>query len=135
MAQGRRVERVASLIRREVSELLLNGVRDERIHQGMVTITEVEVSRDLQHCKIFVSIYGEEQQKNEVLDGLKAASGFLRGELGRRMNMRRAPEVIFQIDQGIEKGSSVLNLLGKLEVERKAREGIPPENQNESSNA
>ena len=53
MAQGRRVERVASLIRREISELLINGIRDERVHLGMVTITEVEVSGDLQHCKVF----------------------------------------------------------------------------------
>ena len=62
MAPGRRVERVAALIRRETSELLIHGIRDERVHQGMVSITNVEVSGDLQHCKIFVSIYGEEIQ-------------------------------------------------------------------------
>ena len=56
MAQGRRVERVAALIRREMSQLLLNGLRDERVHQGIITITNVEVSGDLQHCRIFVSI-------------------------------------------------------------------------------
>ena len=56
MTNGRRVERVAALIRREMSQLLINGIRDERIHLGMVTITNVEVSGDLQHCKIFVSI-------------------------------------------------------------------------------
>ena len=59
MAQGRRVERVAALIRKEVSELMINGIRDERVHQGMVSITEVEVSGDLQHCKIFVSVFGD----------------------------------------------------------------------------
>ena len=58
MTHGRRVERVAALIRNEVSQLLINGIRDERIHLGMITITNVEVSGDLQHCKIFVSIYG-----------------------------------------------------------------------------
>ncbi len=121
MAQGRRVERVASLIRREVSELLINGIRDERVHQGMITITEVSVSGDLQHCKIFVSIYGEGNQRDEVMAGLNAASGFLRGELARRLQMRRAPEVVFQIDRGIEKGTSVLNLLGQLENERESR--------------
>ncbi|MFL0790149.1 MAG: 30S ribosome-binding factor RbfA [Prochlorococcus sp.] len=118
MAQGRRVARVAALIRRETSELLINEVRDERIHQGMVSITEVEVSGDLQHCKIFVSIFGEEADRAEVLEGLKAASGFLRGELGRRLQMRRAPEVVFQLDRGLERGTSVLNLLGQLEEER-----------------
>ena len=126
MAPGRRVERVAALIRRETSELLINGIRDERVHQGMVSITEVEVSGDLQHCKIFVSIYSEEEQRQQVLEGLQAASGYLRGELGRRLQMRRAPEVVFHLDRGIEKGTSVLNLLNRLEDEREERGEIPP---------
>ena len=126
MAQGRRVERVAALIRKETSELLINGIRDERVHQGMVSITNVEVSGDLQHCKIFVSVFGEQNDRNEVLEGLKAASGYLRGELGRRLQMRRAPEVVFQLDKGIEKGTSVLGLLNRLEDERQERGEIPP---------
>ena len=126
MAQGRRVERVAALIRRETSELLLNGIRDERVHQGMVSITDVQVSGDLQHCRIFVSIFGEQNDRSDVLEGLKAASGYLRGELGRRLQMRRAPEVVFQLDRGIEKGTSVLGLLNRLEDERQERGEIPP---------
>ena len=133
MAPGRRVERVAALIRRETSELLLHGIRDERVHQGMVSITDVEVSGDLQHCKIFVSIYGEDADKRNVLEGLKAASGFLRGELGRRLQMRRAPEVVFQLDRGIEKGTSVLNLLNRLEEERQERDDQPHSSQPQSS--
>ena len=126
MAQGRRVERVAALIRKEVSELLISGIRDERVHQGMVSITGVEVSGDLQHCKIFVSVCGEAQDKEQVLDGLQAASGYLRGELGRRLQMRRAPEVVFQLDRGLERGTSVLGLLNRLDGERKERGEIPP---------
>ena len=72
MAQGRRVERVAALIRKEVSELMINGIRDERVHQGMVSITEVEVSGDLQHCKVFVCVFGEAQERDQVLEGLQA---------------------------------------------------------------
>jgi len=125
MAPGRRVERVAALIRRETSELLIHGIRDERVHQGMVSITDVEVSGDLQHCKIFVSIYGEDADKRNVLEGLKAASGYLRGELGRRLQMRRAPEVVFQLDRGIEKGTSVLNLLNRLEEQRQEQSDQP----------
>jgi len=125
MAQGRRVERVAALIRKEVSELMINGIRDERVHQGMVSITEVEVSGDLQHCKIFVSIFGDQFSQPQVMEGLQAASGYLRGELGRRLQMRRAPEVVFQLDRGIEKGTSVLGLLNKLKDERKERGEIP----------
>ena len=79
------MERVAALIRREVSELLINGIRDERVQRGIITITGVEVSGDLQHCKIFVSIYGEESQKDNVMSGLNASIGFLRGALGRNI--------------------------------------------------
>ena len=126
MAQGRRVERVAALIRKEVSQLLINGIRDERVHQGMVSITNVEVAGDLQHCKIFVSVFGEAEAQAQVLEGLQAASGFLRGELGRRLQMRRAPEVMFQLDRGLERGTTVLGLLNRLEDERKERGDIPP---------
>ncbi len=129
MAQGRRVERVASLIRREVSQLLIAGIRDDRVTDGIVTVTEVEVSGDLQHCKIFVSILGDQQQKLNVLEGLQAASGFIRGELGRRLQMRRVPDVVIQLDGGIEKGASVLNLLNELKVQREFNGNKDPESE------
>ena len=118
MAQSRRVERVAALIRKEMSQLFMNGIRDQRVTSAMITITDVEVSGDLQHCKIFVSIYGNESQKTDVFLALEASEVFLKGELGRRLQMRRAPEVIFKLDKGMETGSSVLNILQKLEKER-----------------
>ena len=127
MSNGRRVERVAALIRREISQLLINGIRDERVHHGIITITEVEVSGDLQHCKVFVSIFAEENQKNLVMSGLNAASGFLRGELGRTLQLRRAPEISFHLDRGIEKGTSVLNLLERLNKERNTKSDISTE--------
>ncbi len=119
MAQGRRVAKVAALIRKEMSQLLMNGIRDDRVHLGMVTITDVEVSGDLQHCKIFVSIYTEDDQKAVVMEGLQAACGFLRGQLGRKLQLRRAPEISFYLDRGIEKGAAVLTVLERLEKERK----------------
>ena len=131
MSNGRRVARVAALIRREMSQLLINGIRDERVQQGIITITEVEVSGDLQHCKVFVSIYGEENEKNLVMSGLHAASGFLRGELGRKLQLRRAPEIIFQLDRGLEKGTSVLTLLDSLDKERKVNVDIKLDTTNE----
>ena len=121
MAQGRRVERIAALIRREMSHLLINGVRDQRLQLGMITITEVEVSGDLQHCKIFVSIFGNENEKKELFSVLEGSQPFLKGELGRRLKMRRAPEIIFKLDQGVDKSIDVLDLLGKLEEERKTK--------------
>ena len=131
MSNGRRVARVAALIRREISQLLINGIRDERVQQGLITITEVEVSGDLQHCKIFVSIYGEENEKNLVMSGLHAASGFLRGELGRKLQLRRAPEIVFQLDRALEKGTSLLTLLESLDKERKVNGDMKPDTTNE----
>ncbi len=122
MAQGRRIAKVAALIRKEMSQLLINGIQDHRVHLGMVTITEVEVSADLQHCKIFVSIYSKENQESIVMQGLQAASGFLRGQLGRKLQLRRAPEIVFYLDRGIKKGTSVLTLLERLESERKGHD-------------
>ena len=122
MANSRRVEKLSSLLKREISELLLNGVRDERIHQAMITITSVQVSGDLQHAKIFISLFGEEQKKAEVLDCLEEAKGFIRAELARRLQMRRSPELIFKIDKGMTKGPSVLDLLNSLELERKIKD-------------
>ena len=125
MAQGRRVERVAALIRREVSELLVTGIKDERVSLGMVSITNVDVAGDLQHCKIFVSVYGSAEVQQQALEGLRSASNYVKGELGRRLNMRRTPEVIFQLDRGIEKGTSVLGLLNQLEEKRQKRGEVP----------
>jgi len=126
MAQGRRVERVAALIRREVSELLVNGIKDERVSLGMVSITAVEVAGDLQHCKIFVSIYGSADDQQQALAGLRSAAPYVKGELGRRLKMRRTPEVVFVLDRGLEQGTSVLGLLNKLEAERQVK-GEPAE--------
>jgi ribosome-binding factor A len=119
------VERVAASIRREISELLVNGIKDDRVSLGMVSVTNVEVAGDLQHCKIFVSVYGTPEVQDQALAGLRSAAGYVKGELSRRLNMRRTPEVIFHLDRGIEKGTSVLGLLNQLEQTRQERGEIP----------
>jgi ribosome-binding factor A len=121
MATDRRVSRVAELIKREVSQMLLNGIKDDRVGTGMVSVTDVDVSGDLQHAKIYVSIYGTDEAKVETMAGLKSATGFVRSELGARVRLRRTPEVIFLEDRSIERGNKVLSLLNKLQDER------PPE--------
>jgi len=126
MAQSRRVERVASLIRREISELLVGGIKDERVSQGMVSVTNVEVAGDLQHCKIFVSVFGSDEDRSEAMAGLKSATPFVKGELGRRLKMRRTPDLLFVLDRGIERGTTVLGLLNQLQQERQEK-GEPAE--------
>ncbi|MCW5316633.1 30S ribosome-binding factor RbfA [Nostoc sp. KVJ3] len=122
MATNRRVSRVAELIKREVSQMLLNGIKDDRVGTGMVSVTDVDVSGDLQHAKIYVSIYGTDEAKVETMAGLKSATGYVRSELGARVRLRRTPEVIFLEDRSIERGNKVLALLSQLNHER------PPEN-------
>lgn len=118
MATNRRVSRVAELIKREVSQMLLNGIKDDRVGTGMVSVTDVDVSGDLQHAKIFVSIYGTDEAKAETMAGLKSATGYVRSELGARVRLRRTPEVLFVEDLSIERGTKVLSLLNKLKDER-----------------
>ncbi|PSO53143.1 MAG: 30S ribosome-binding factor RbfA [Cyanobacteria bacterium QS_7_48_42] len=122
MATSRRVSRVASLIQREVSQMLLNGIKDDRVGVGMVSITDVEVSGDLQHAKIFVSIYGTEAAQAETMEGLKSSTPFVRRELGQRIRLRRTPEVVFYQDHSLERGDRTLTLLNQLTQEREEGE-------------
>ena len=122
MANSRRVEKLSALLKKEISELLVNGIRDERIHQAMITITNVEVSGDLQHAKIFISLFGEDQKKADVLLCLEEAKGYIRGELAQRLQMRRSLEIVFKVDNGMIKGGSVLDLLSNLELQRKEKD-------------
>ncbi|NJL41335.1 MAG: 30S ribosome-binding factor RbfA [Leptolyngbyaceae cyanobacterium RM2_2_4] len=119
MATSRRVARVSELIKREVSQLLMSGIKDDRVGTGMVSVTNVNVSGDLQHAKIFVSIYGSDEARAATMAGLKSATGFVRSELGQRMRLRRTPEVVFVEDRSIEQGTQVLSLLNRLSQERK----------------
>ncbi|MBD2740021.1 30S ribosome-binding factor RbfA [Coleofasciculus sp. FACHB-1120] len=120
MATSRRVSRVAALIKREISQMLLTEVKDDRVGAGMVSVTDVDVSGDLQHAKIFVSIYGTEEAKVETMAGLKAATGFVRSELGQRLGLRRTPELMFQEDRSLERGDRILTLLNQLNQDRPA---------------
>jgi ribosome-binding factor A len=118
MATSRRVARVASLIQQEVSQMLINGIKDDRVGAGMVSVTAVDVSNDLQHAKIFVSIYGTPDAKTETMAGLKSSTAFVRRELGKRIRLRRTPEVVFYEDMSLELGDRTLSLINQLSAQR-----------------
>lgn len=122
MANSRRTARVASLIKREVSQMLMSGIKDDRVGSGMVSITDVEVSGDLQHAKIFVSIYGTDAARVETMAGLQAATNYVRSELGQRIRLRRTPEILFREDRSVERGTRVLSLINQLSAERTDKE-------------
>lgn len=127
MATGRRVSRVAELIKREVSQMLLHGIKDDRVGSGMISVTAVDLSGDLQHAKIFVSIYGTEEARAETMAGLESATGYVRKQLGHRIHLRRTPEVIFCEDRSFEEGNKVLSLIDQLSHERQNKPANPPE--------
>ena len=122
MATSRRVSRVSSLIKREVSQMLLQEIKDDRVGTGMVSITAVNLSGDLQHAKIFVSIYGTEEAKLETMQGLKSSTSFIRRELGHRIRLRRTPELTFIEDSSLEKGDRLINLLNEIKVNQSEAE-------------
>lgn len=122
MPTSRRISRVASLIQQEVSKMVLHEIKDDRVGAGMVSVTDVDVSGDLQHAKIYVSIYGTDEARAETMAGLKSATGYVRRELGQRIRLRRTPEVVFIEDRGLERGDRMLALLNQLSEERQSKE-------------
>ncbi|MCP2730949.1 30S ribosome-binding factor RbfA [Limnofasciculus baicalensis] len=118
MSTSRRVSRISSLIQQEVSQMLISEIKDDRVGAGMVSVTDVNVSGDLQHAKIYVSIYGTEEARAATMEGLQSATSFVRRELGRRVRLRRTPEVLFIEDRGLERGDRMLTLLNQLSQER-----------------
>ncbi len=111
----KRADRVGDQIRAELADILLKKTKDPRV--GFVTITRVELSDDLKHAKVFVSVLGDEQARKDTLKGLKSAGHFMRGELGRRLKMRYTPELAFVLDTSIEKGAHTLDILRHLKID------------------
>jgi ribosome-binding factor A len=107
--------------------MLMSGIKDDRVGAGMVSITDVDVSGDLQHAKIFVSIYGTDEARSETMAGLQAATGYVRSELGQRVRLRRTPEILFREDRSVERGTRVLSLINQISAERAERENTSSE--------
>ncbi len=118
----RRTDRISSLIRQEISELLREQVNDPRL-RSFISITRVFTSVDLTHTRVYVSIFGEEVSKGEVLQGFAAASGFLRRQLASRLRLKHIPELSFHLDESIEKGAKVLKLIDELASDKTGEEG------------
>lgn len=116
---GLRQERVQEQLVQELSDMIRRDVRDPRL--GFVTLTGAEITRDLRHAKVFVSIMGDEAARNQSLKALNSASGMLRGEFARRAHLRVAPELQFHLDLGIERGQKIFELLHSVEADLKPR--------------
>jgi len=109
----RRAERVSSIIQQELSYLLREQVNDPRL-ASFISITKVSTSSDLRLTKVFISTLGNKVDKNEILKGFAAASGFLRKQLANRLKLKHTPELSFHLDESIERGAEVLRLIEQV---------------------
>jgi ribosome-binding factor A len=116
---SQRTDRVDELLRQEIGALLAKEIADPRI--GFATITDVETAPDLRHAKVWVSVIGDKGEAKETLRALQRSMPFIRHELGKRLRIRRIPELHVQLDDTAERGTRVLHLLQELEA------GVDPE--------
>lgn len=110
-----RANRVAEQIKKELGEIISKKIKDPRI--GFLTITDVEVTGDLQQAKVFISVLGNDQEKEDTLLGLAKANGFIRSEIGKRIRLRKVPEITFLYDEAHEYGHRIESILRELKNE------------------
>jgi ribosome-binding factor A len=105
-----RANRLAGEIKRVITELLQIGLKDPRVHR-LTSITAVNVSRDLRHAKVYVSVMGSEEEQKKTLEGLQSANGFIRSELGKQIRLSYHPELLFELDTSLEHSLKINQML------------------------
>jgi ribosome-binding factor A len=118
MARPQRLRRIEDQIQRELSELLHSELKDPRV--GLVTLTGVEVSSDLTHAKVFFTTLGDDKARAQCIEGIARATGFLRSQLGRRIDLRVVPELHFHYDASVEHGMKLSRLIDEANAGPKA---------------
>jgi len=119
MANEKRVRQMSQLLKEEVSKILLNEIKDPRI--GFASITKVEVSSDLKHAKVMVSVIGSEQEKKETMEGLQQAKNYIQKLVGERLTTYHTPKIIFRYDNSIEQGVHISHLIDEVIEEDEER--------------
>lgn len=107
-----RIEKVQEFIKQEISQIILTDLKDPRV--GFVTVTRVEVTGDLQHAKIFISLMGSPEQKESTLQGLQRALGFMRTEIGKRLHLRMVPNLSLAVDESLDHSVRIQKLLDEI---------------------
>ena len=113
---SQRLNRISEQMKKELSSIIMNEIKDPRV-STMCSIISVKVTPDLKFAKAYVSVYGNDEDKKTSLQGLKNASGFIRKKLGERMKLRNLPEIHFEIDESIEHGARINQLLSEIKKE------------------
>jgi ribosome-binding factor A len=120
-----RSDRVAAAMREEIATFLANDAKDPRI-MGLVTVTGVDISRDLRHARVFVSVLGSESQRAATFDGLANVASHLRGRVGRALRLRVAPEIEFRNDESVAHAAHIEQLLSQVRKEQPVESSPPP---------
>ncbi len=115
--ERKRSERVADAVRKELSLLFLQKVRDEKLRD--VTVTNVRITDDLKNARIFYTIYGSESDRKQVASALKRAAGFVRSHLAKSLNLRHTPSVLFEYDTKADKVAELDQIFAEIARERK----------------
>ena len=111
----KRSQRIQELLLEEISKMIQHGLKDPRI--GFVTITQVDVSDNLKHANIFVSVMGTEQEKEDTMDAFRSATGFIRNTLGKNLNLRYIPQLGFKRDDTQTRVDKISKILKDLHLE------------------
>ena len=114
MPNNYRLAKVSSLLKKEITLILQNDLENDLVRDHFVNISKIDLSGDLQHCKIYITSTAEEKMRKEIVANLNTAKSSIRHTLGKRTEMRRVPEIIFKEDVVLDKGLSVLKLLDEL---------------------
>ncbi len=129
---SQRIQRVQNLLRSEISTVLLRKIKDPRI--SMATITEVDVAPDLKNARVWVSVYGDREHQEEVMQGLGSAARFIRAELMKVLDLRPMPVLDFALDESLARGAHTLDLLDQVlqeEHEQRPEPGDQPDDQSD----
>ena len=117
-----RMARINEEVRRELSEILRNEVKDPRIDAPLLSVLKADTTRDLKYCKVYISILGDPKMREETAQALKQASGFVRRELAARLNLRNTPELKFIMDDSIEYSIHIAKMLKDYSTEKPEEE-------------
>jgi ribosome-binding factor A len=110
----RRQERISVEIKKVLSQILMDNIKDPRVDFSSISITRVDVTNDLSHARVNISVLGDDSRQEETMKVLQKAKGFIRSELAKEIQLRHAPELEFRLDKSIEHGIKISSLLEKL---------------------
>ena len=132
MPNNYRIAKVSSLLKKEISLIMQNDLENDLFRSNFINISKIDLTRDLQFCKIYITSTEHEEIRKEIIDNLNLTKKFIRHTLGQRIEMRRVPEIVFKDDTVLEKGLSVLKLLEELK-NKTPNQDLKVEENNENS--